>query len=143
MIDCFYGLLYFAMVFAFAFAMGIARTLLVAPTIGPTAAVLLEIPVILAASWLVARRLLRNRSFVSSQCAIMGTTAFVLTMISEAAFSHLLRGQSVAQWAGTLGTPLGLIGLTGQFGFAAMPLFARGVGRPAGMRQVPKERPEK
>ena len=135
----FTGVLYFAAVFAFAFAMGVARTLLIAPTIGPAAAVLLEIPVILAVSWLVARRLLRNRSFVSSQCAIMGATAFVLTMISEAALAYLLPGQSVAQWVATLGTPLGLIGLTGQIGFAVMPLFAR----PARMPPVPEEKSKK
>lgn len=118
------GLLYFAIVFTFAFAMGIARTLLIAPWLGPTAAVLLEIPIVLLASWFVARRLMRGRPFTRSQCAIIGGTAFVLTMISEAAFSYILRGQGVAQWAGTLLTPLGMVGLAGQAGFAVMPLFA-------------------
>jgi len=30
----------------------------------------------------------------------------------------------VADWAATLATPLGLVGLAGQLAFAAMPLFA-------------------
>ena len=44
-------------------------------------------------------------------------------MVSEAVLAGLLRGQSVAQWAGEVATPLGLVGLAGQLGFAAMPLF--------------------
>lgn len=52
---------YFATVLAFAFAMGVARTLVIAPLIGVTAAVLLEVPILLAASWVIARRLLRDR----------------------------------------------------------------------------------
>jgi hypothetical protein len=82
---CFAGLLYFAAVFTFAFAMGIARVLVVAPRLGPTAAVLLEVPILVVASWIVARRLLRNRSLTLRQRTTMGATAFTLTMASEAA----------------------------------------------------------
>jgi hypothetical protein len=46
---------YFVTVFAFAFAMGVARTLVIAPLIGTTAAVLVEVPILLAASWVIAR----------------------------------------------------------------------------------------
>ena len=123
---CFTGLLYFAVVFTFAFAMGIARTLVVAPQIGPTAAVLLEVPIVVTASWIVARRLLRHRPLTLSHRAAMGATAFALTMASEAALAAMLRGQSVADWAATVATPLGLAGLAGQVAFAAMPIF---VGR--------------
>ena len=49
--------LYFVIVFSFAFAMGIARGLVVAPRLGEFSAVLLEIPVLLAFSWFIARRL--------------------------------------------------------------------------------------
>ena len=45
------GILYFAVVFAFAFAIGTVRVLLVAPRLGEALAVLLELPVVLAASW--------------------------------------------------------------------------------------------
>lgn len=123
---CVTGLLYFAVVFAFAFAMGVVRTLVVAPHLGATAAVLLELPIVVAASWLVARRLLRHRSLTLAQRAAMGATAFALTLASEAALSAILRGQTVADWAATLATPLGVAGLAGQLAFAAMPLF---VGR--------------
>src|ERR1700712_1504501 len=120
---CFAGLLYFAAVFTFAFAMGIARVLVVAPRLGPTAAVLLEVPILVVASWIVARRLLRNRSLTLPQRATMGATAFMLTMASEAALSVIMRGQSVTDWAAAVATPLGLAGLVGQVIFAAMPIF--------------------
>ena len=118
------GLLYFAAVFAFAFVMGIVRTLLVAPRIGASAAVCIEIPIILTASWFVARRLLRDRSFPLGQRAAIGLIAFVLTMASEAILSVLMRGEGVSVWAASLLTPLGLLGLAGQMGFAIIPIFA-------------------
>ena len=122
----FTGIAYFAVVFAFAFAMGVARTLIVAPRLGATAAVLLEMPVVLAASWIVARRLLSNRRFSLTQRAAVGVVAFALLMISEALLAGVLRGQDVSQWAQELVTPPGLVGLAGQIGFAAMPLLVRG-----------------
>ena len=122
-VACFTGMLYFAAVFTFAFAMGIARVLVVAPRLGPTAAVLLEVPILVLASWIVARRLLRNRSFTLPQRGAMGATAFTLTMASEAALSVIMLGQSITDWAAALATPLGLAGLAGQVIFAAMPIF--------------------
>lgn len=112
---------YFSTVFAFAFAMGVARTLVIAPRIGATAAVLLEVPILLAASWLIARRLLRDRDLALPQRIAVGTIAFVLTMASEAVLSALMRGQSAGEWAATVATPIGLVGLAGQLGFAAIP----------------------
>jgi small-conductance mechanosensitive channel len=112
---------YFVTVFAFAFAMGVARTLVIAPLMGATAAVLLEVPILLAASWVIARRLLRNRELTLPQRIAVGTIAFVLTMASEVALSALMRGQSAGEWAANVATPLGLVGLAGQLGFAAIP----------------------
>ena len=120
---CFTGMLYFGAIFTFAFAMGIARILVVAPRLGSTNAVLLEVPILVAASWIVARRLLRNRSFTLSQRGVMGAAAFALTMASEAALSVIMLGQNIMDWATTLATPLGLAGLVGQVAFAAMPIL--------------------
>ncbi|MDN3566769.1 hypothetical protein QWZ14_20530 [Paeniroseomonas aquatica] len=116
------GLLYFLAVFAVAFAMGVARVLVVAPRIGPTAAVLLEVPMILVVSWAVARRILRHRVLTLPQRATMGATAFALTMASEIALAGVLRGQGVMDWAAATATPLGLVGLAGQVAFAALPM---------------------
>ena len=112
---------YFSTVFAFAFAMGVARTLVIAPRIGTTAAVLLEVPILLAASWVIARRLLRDRDLALPQRIAVGTIAFVLTMASEVVLSALMRGQSAGEWAAVVATPIGLVGLAGQLGFAAIP----------------------
>ena len=115
---------YFVTVFAFAFVMGVARALVIAPRVGPAVAVCVEIPILLAASWALARRLLSGRRFELRDRAAVGGIAFALTMASEALLSGLLRDQNVIEWAATLVSPLGLVGLAGQLGFAAMPVFA-------------------
>jgi hypothetical protein len=106
--------------------MGIGRVLVVAPRLGANAAVFLEIPVLLTVSWFVARRLVHKRFFAFWQLVSIGASAFALTMISEAALADMIRGQSLAQWAADLVTPLGLVGLAGQLGFAIMPVLAGG-----------------
>lgn len=122
------SLIYFGAVFALAFALGIVRTLIVAPAIGEFAAVMMEVPVVLAASWVVARHLLRVTPMPLAARAAMGAVAFALLMAIEAALAAVLRGQSVGGWMQALGTPPGLIGLAGQVGFAVVPLLA-GRGR--------------
>ncbi len=117
------GFIYFLIIFAFAFVLGIARGLLIAPRIGEAAAVVLEIPVLLVASWLVVRRLIRDRSIDLQQLISIGAIAFLLTIASEAGLAGMIRGQSLAQWAASLATPLGIAGLAGQLGFALMPAF--------------------
>jgi hypothetical protein len=81
---------YFSAVFAFAFAMGVARSLVITPRIGATAAVILEVPILLAASWVIARQLLRDRDLALPRRIAVGTIAFVLTMASEAVLSALM-----------------------------------------------------
>ena len=115
---------YFMTVFALAFAMGVVRTLIIAPRVGPTVAVCLEVPLLLVASWVIAGRLLSQRPLELRERVAVGAIAFGLTMASEALLSGLLRDQSVIEWAATLLSPLGLIGLAGQLGFAAMPALA-------------------
>ena len=117
------ALVYYVAVFGFAFAMGVARTLVVAPRLGPTAAVLLEIPIVLGVSWLVARRILRGAHFTRWQCAALGAIAFALTMASGVALAQAIWDQSSTLWLMSLTTPLGLVGLTGQVLFGLIPIF--------------------
>jgi hypothetical protein len=119
---CIMGLRYYAIIFGLAFVMGVTRTLVVAPRLGAVTAVLLEVPIIVAVSWTVARRLLRPHSFTLPQRAAMGATAFMLTMVSEVVLAEILRGQSIVGWATAVLTPLGLIGLAGQIAFAILPI---------------------
>ena len=115
------GLVYFLVIFGFAFAMGVGRTLVIAPRLGETAAVLLEMPILVIASSFVARRLTSERFFTSRQLLLIGAIAFTLTMVSESILADLIRGQSLSQWAEALATPLGLVGLGGQLVCAMMP----------------------
>ena len=117
------GATYFGIVFSFAFATGIVRVLWIAPRLGDAAALLIEIPTVVAASWMVARWLLRDRTIPVGQCAAMGAVAFLLMMASETALSYVMNGQSPAEWGATLSTPLGCAGLAAQLVFAAMPVL--------------------
>ena len=120
---CIMGLRYYAIVFGLAFVMGVARTMVIAPRLGATVAVLLEVPIIVATSWVTVRHLLRHCAPTFPQSAAMGAVAFTLTMGSEVILARLLRGQSVIAWAADVMTPLGLIGLAGQIAFAVMPVL--------------------
>lgn len=125
---------YFGLIFALGFLLGTLRTLWLAPVTGTTGAVLIELPVMLLASWIVARRIVTSRRMRPPAALGMGLLAFLLLMIAEAVLAMALAGQSLTQWAADLTRTPGWIGLTGQLLFGLIPwLLARGGGlRPAG-----------
>ena len=51
--------------------------------------------------------------------------AFTPPMASETLPASVLRGQSVGEWAQELGTPLEMVGLAWQIGFAVAPVLRR------------------
>jgi hypothetical protein len=116
---------YFAVIFAFGFALGVGRVMLTAPVIGETAAVLLEIPVILAASWFVAGWCTRRfgvRSAAADRLC-MGFTAFALTLMAELGVSILLFGRTLSDHLAIYGDFPGLAGLAAQILFALIPFI--------------------
>ena len=116
---------YWAAVFAVGFVLGTVRTLWLAPRLGVLPAVLAELPPMLTASWLVARRLLARRPLVSRGAALQaGALAFLLLLASEAALAVWGLGQSPTQWTRALAAPAGLAGVAGQIGFAVIPGMA-------------------
>ncbi|MFM5893139.1 MAG: hypothetical protein ACKOQM_01740 [Novosphingobium sp.] len=118
---------YWGVVFAFAFGLGVVRTLWLAPQIGALAAVLCEVPLVLAASWWTARRLIARFQITGQGEALaMGLIAFILLMAAEAALAGVLASQSPAAWLHGLITPAGATGLAGQLLFAAMPWWVAG-----------------
>ena len=121
------GSLYFALIFALGFVLGAVRTLLVAPRYGEPLAVLIELPVMLTASWFVCGWVLRRVPVQASPGPrlAMGAVAFALLMLAEITLSMTAFDRSLAGYFRELTTPHGLIGLAGQLAFALVPLFYR------------------
>lgn len=122
------GFRYFAGVFAVGFALGTIRTLWLAPAVGALAAVGIEVPIMVAASWWWARRLLARQELAMAGRAVMGGSAFVWLMLAEFGLG-LAFGQTPGAWLAGFATPAGLLGLAGQLGFAACPLIMKSNNR--------------
>jgi hypothetical protein len=119
------GLIYFAAVFAVGFVLGTFRTLILIPMLGELGAVLVELPVILTAAWVICGRLLRGHRRTVAEAAWMGATAFVLLMLGEAGLSLWLAGRTLPEHLALYAEPAHLAGLAGQLAFAAFPLLRR------------------
>lgn len=125
------GTLYFATVFAAGFVLGVFRTLVLLPWVGPLWAVLIELPVILGIAWLVCARILRRRPLSQSAAIGMGVVAFSLLMVGEAGISILLAGRTLAEHLALYDAQLPtLLGLAGQVAFAALPWMHQAIGLP-------------
>lgn len=118
------ALRYFGLIFALGFLLGTVRTLLLAPATGATAAVLIELPVMLGASWLAARPIVARAGLAPGRALGMGALAFLMLMAAEAGLAAGLAGQSPARWAADLLRTPGWIGLAGQLLFGLMPWLA-------------------
>lgn len=119
------AVLYVGIVFACGFALGTLRVLAVAPAIGETAAVLLELPLMLAASWYACRRAIAMRPVAHRPAPrlAMGALAFGLLLAAELALAVLGFGRTVAQHIATYQSLSAQVGLAAQVGFASFPLI--------------------
>lgn len=116
------ALAYVVPVFAVAFALGALRVGVVAPQLGPLLAVALELPLVLALSWLVAGRVLGRWPQTGLPGRLgLGSLAFLLLMGLELA-TALAFGHSVTSFVVAMATPPGALGLAGQVGFGLIPL---------------------
>jgi len=127
------GCAYFALVFLVGALLGPLRIFVATPWVGPVAAVLIELPLLLAASWLICTRL-------ASHCAVptaarsrlvMGGVAFALLMVAEFALTIFVLGGTAASHFARYRAPDALLGLAGQLAFALMPLATRRSSRTA------------
>jgi hypothetical protein len=103
------------------------RVLLVAPRLGETLAVLLELPVVLGASWACCGALV-TRLAVSPRLGdrvMMGGVAFVVLQAAEALLAIFVFGRSPTVYLAAFTTLAGQFGLAGQIGFALIPLVRR------------------
>ncbi len=116
------GLAYWAVVFALGFVLGTIRVLWLAPLIGLLPATVLELPLILTASWFAAGWLvLRFAIDTASEALAAGGLAFLLLMVAECTLAVMMMGQTPGQWLADLRQPHALLGLAGQVAFALMP----------------------
>jgi hypothetical protein len=116
------GLAYWAVVFALGFVLGTLRVLWLAPLVGLMPATLIELPVMLTASWFAAGALIRRFAITQTGAALaMGALAFALLMAAECALAVLLSGETPAQWFAGLRQPHAAAGLAGQVLFALIP----------------------
>jgi hypothetical protein len=117
------GAVYFAVVFVVAFAIGIVRTLVIAPRIGAVNAVLLEAPLIIGLSWLVSPWAVKKFSVRPrlSERLGMGLVAFSLLMTAEMGLAVLAFGQTLGAHLATYARPAGIIGLAAQMVFGVIP----------------------
>ena len=119
------ALAYVLPVFAVAFILGALRVTLVAPHIGPLAAVALELPLVLALSWVAAGRALRR--WPQAPRLGLGLASFLLLMLLELA-TGLAFGQTPGQFLTAMATLPGALGLAGQIGFGLIPLIRQPKG---------------
>lgn len=128
------GLGYFALVFAAGFLLGTLRILAISPWIGDAVAVLVELPIMLAVSW-VACGWIAGRFSVPGALAprlMTGAVAFALLMVAEIGVSVLALGRTVVQHFETYRTTASTLGLLAQVAFALFPVIQLRAGRGGG-----------
>jgi hypothetical protein len=118
------GMFYFLLTFSIGFVLGVPRTLFIEPHIGVTAAVSIEAPLMIVASWNICNFVIYKLQVPSTRMmrSLIGIVAFIMLMFAEFALSNVL-GRSIIEHARLLLTIPGLIGLTAQVLFALFPLF--------------------
>ena len=118
------GLRYGLEAFALGFILGIIRTMIVAPAIGVSAAVMIEFPVLLLAMAWRTRTIVRRPPELSgtANLIIMGITGSLVLMIAELPLGLAL-GISAQKWYDDLFHMPGIAGLAGQGPLALFPLL--------------------
>lgn len=114
------GFLYFVLVFATGFVLGTIRVLWLVPRVGVRAAELMEAPLMIAATVIAARWIVRHYSvpsIVSIRVSI-GVVGLLLLLIAEFGIAARLQGQSVAE------ALLNRDPISGTVYFVSLALFA-------------------
>jgi len=118
------GLRYGLEAFALGFILGVIRTMIVAPAIGVSAAVMIELPLLLLAMAWRARAIVRQppELFGTANLVIMGITGSLVLMLAELLLGLAL-GIGAQQWYEDLFHMPGVAGLAGQGPLALFPLL--------------------
>lgn len=113
--------------FGLGFLLGTLRTLVLAPHIGGATAVVLELPIMLAACWWWAGRIIRRFAVADrDQALAIGLIGFAVLMLGELVVGVTLFQMSPGEWIASLKSPSAQLGLAAQLLTAAMPLLRAG-----------------
>jgi hypothetical protein len=128
---------YFAATFGLGFVLGTLRVLVLVPRLGELVAVMLELPLMLTASWFICRRVVRHHAVAPDAAPrlAMGAAAFALLMVAEFALAVSAFGRSPGAFRAGLVTPAGAIGLAGQALFGLWPWWQGRQARLASTRR--------
>jgi hypothetical protein len=147
------GVVYGIMALAAGTLLGTLRVLFVAPQLGPLAAVVLELPLMLVFAWWMLGPIIHRAQVprgVGAR-AVVGVVGFGLLLAGEAVVAGLIAGATqpaaiLAVGAGALAdgfaTPAGLVGLAGQVVFAGLPLLRAEGGGGSGAQVAPMLAPD-
>jgi hypothetical protein len=117
---------YFALAFALGFLLGTARTLFVqnVPDATRMLGVLIELPIMLSASWFFCRYVTRRLAVASTVVvrAAMGGVAFALLLLAEVLVGALLFSRTPSEHFALYRDASYALGLAAQIAFALMPL---------------------
>lgn len=114
---------YWAFVFALGFALGTLRVLWGAQALGEFGFLSIEVPILLGASALAARWLLRRYEICHPGPAFgMGALAYALLISAEFALASGLSGLGAREWLAQSWSMPHLIGSLGQIGFGLIPV---------------------
>ena len=119
------GLAYVAIAFAAGFALGVLRVTLIAPRLSETAAVLIELPIMLALSWLACRWIIARWHVPATIVAraTMGGLALALLLAAEAVLGTLGLGRTLAEHLASYQDLPERFGLAAQVLFGLFPLL--------------------
>ena len=119
------GFLYFAFMFALGFLLGTLRVVAVEPALGVVPATLLELPLMLGASWLASGWIVRRWSVPPTlrARAVMGATALALLLAAETLLGLVGFGRTFSEQIAAFASLPGLLGLAAQLLAAAFPLL--------------------
>lgn len=119
------GLAYFAIVFAAGFLLGTVRILAGVPLLGETLAVVIELPFMLAVSWLACDWLIARFSVPRTLLVrfTMGGLAFALLAIAEICVSVFGLDRTIGEHFESYLAAHAMIGLAGQLVFALFPVI--------------------
>jgi hypothetical protein len=127
------GIAYFALVFALGFLLGTVRTFFVrdAPSGGRLLGVLIELPIMVSASWFLCRYVIHRFAVASTVVAraVMGGIAFALLLLAELAVGALLFGRSPGEHFALYRDASYALSLAAQIAFALMPLVQLRLGK--------------